>query len=71
MLVLREDKGTRPTQYFAFSVEEVDIEAATTALRQRGVRVERPLYHEWMPSKYVYFSADGHELELCALVREA
>lgn len=29
-----------------FRVEEVDIEAATTALRQRGVRDERPVYHE-------------------------
>ena len=71
MVVLQEDKGTWPTQPFAFTVEEVDIEAAATALRQRGVRVEGPVYHEWMPAKSVYFSdPDGHDLELCAPVRK-
>ena len=69
MVVLQEDKGTWPTQHIAFTVEEVDIEAAATALRQRGVRVEGPIHHEWMPAKSVYFSdPDGHDLELCAPV---
>ena len=72
MVVLQEDKGTWPTQHFAFMVEEADIEAAATALIQRGVRVEGPVYHEWMPAKSVYFSdPDAHDLELCAPVRRA
>ena len=67
MVVLQEDNGTWPTQHFAFTVEEVDIETIATTLRQRRVRVEGPVYHEWMPAKSVYFSdPDGHELELCA-----
>ena len=71
MVVLQEDEGTWPTQHFAFTVEEVDIEAVAVALRQRGVLVEGPVYHEWMPAKSVYFSdPDGHDLELCAPVRK-
>ncbi len=70
MVVLQEDKATWPTQHFAFLVEGVDIEAAITSLRQQGVSVEGPVYHEWMPAKSVYFSdPDGHDLELCAPVR--
>ncbi len=72
MVVLQEDRGTWPAQHFAFTVEEADIEAAAAALRQRGVVLEGPVTHEWMPAKSVYFSdPDGHELELCAaLTRE-
>ena len=69
MIVLQEDKGNWPTQHFAFTVEEADIEAAAAALRERGVVVKGPVFHEWMPAKSVYFSdPDGHELELCAPV---
>jgi lactoylglutathione lyase len=72
MVVLQEDKGVWPTQHLAFTVEEVDIEAAATALQQRGVGVEGPVYHEWMPAMSVYFSdPDGHVLELCAPARKA
>ena len=67
VVVLQEDKGVWPTQHFAFTVDEVDIEATAKALLQRGVRIEGPVYHEWMPAKSVYFSdPDGHALELCA-----
>jgi catechol-2,3-dioxygenase len=67
VLVLQEDKGVWPTQHFAFTVDEVDIESAAKALLQRSVRIEGPVYHEWMPAKSVYFSdPDGHALELCA-----
>lgn len=67
MVVLQEDQGTWPTQHLAFTVREADIEAAAAALRQRGVRVEGPVFHEWMPARSVYFmDPDGHELELCA-----
>src|SRR5207245_7278400 len=37
MVVLQEDKGTWPTQHFAFTIEEADIEAAAEALQKRGV----------------------------------
>ncbi|PYT12333.1 MAG: hypothetical protein DMF51_13485 [Acidobacteria bacterium] len=67
----QEDKGTWPTQHFAFTVEEADIEAAAAALKKRGVAVTRPVLHEWMPASSVYFSdPNGHELELCAPVKK-
>ena len=72
MVVLQEDKGTWPTQHLAFTVEEADIEAAATVLEERGVAVEGPVFHEWMPARSVYFSdPDGHDLELCAPVQKA
>ncbi|MBI1816178.1 MAG: VOC family protein [Deltaproteobacteria bacterium] len=72
MVVLQEDRGTWPKEHFALTVEEVDIEAAATALRQRGVVVNGPVYHEWIPAKSVYFSdPDGHDLELCAPMKKA
>jgi catechol 2,3-dioxygenase-like lactoylglutathione lyase family enzyme len=71
MVVLQEDKGPWPTQHFAFTVKEADIEGAAAALQKRGVAVEGPVFHEWMPARSVYFSdPDGHELELCAPVQE-
>jgi catechol 2,3-dioxygenase-like lactoylglutathione lyase family enzyme len=70
MLVLQEDKGTWPTQHLAFTVMEADLEGAATVLRKRGIAVEGPLFHEWIPAKSVYFSdPDGHDLELCARVQ--
>ena len=67
MLVLQEDKGTWPIQHFAFTVAAEDIETAAKLLAQRGVSIDGPIYHEWMPARSVYFSdPDGHKLELCA-----
>lgn len=72
MIVLQEDAGTWPKEHFAFTIDDADIEAAATALQQRGVVVEGPVYHEWMPAKSLYFSdPDGHDLELCAPLRRA
>src|SRR5262245_48374808 len=69
MVVLQEDKGTWPTQHFAFTVKEADLEMAAATLQSRGVAVQGPVFHEWMPARSVYFSdPDGHELELCAPV---
>ena len=69
MIVLQEDKDEWPTQHFAFAVEEADIERAVEQLRERGVKVNGPVYHEWMPAKSAYFEdPDGHALELCAPV---
>jgi catechol 2,3-dioxygenase-like lactoylglutathione lyase family enzyme len=67
MLVLQEDKGPWPIQHFAFTVAAEDIEAAAVLLAERGVVIDGPIYHEWMPARSVYFSdPDGHKLELCA-----
>ena len=72
MLVLQEDKGTWPTQHFAFTVRETDLEAAAATLQKRGVAVKGPVFHEWMPARSIYFSdPDGHDLELCAPVQGA
>ena len=69
MIVLQEDKGEWPIQHFAFTIAESDVDAAASTLRARGVEVEGPVYHEWMPSWSLYFSdPDGHSLELLAPV---
>lgn len=68
MVVLQEDKGEWPTQHFAFTVDDADMERAAALLRERGVAVDGPHTHEWMASRSVYFSdPDGHQLELLAL----
>lgn len=67
MIVLQEDKGEWPTQHFAFTVDETDIELVVTLLKQHNVTVDGPHTHEWMPARSVYFSdPDGHSLEFCA-----
>ena len=67
MIVLQEDKSEWPTQHFAFTVAESDIELAANTLKEKGVEVTGPFFHEWMPAKSVYFDdPDGHSLELCA-----
>ncbi len=67
MVVLQEDKGEWPLQHLAFTVDAADIERAASMLRERGVDVEGPVYHEWMPALSLYFNdPDGHALELCA-----
>jgi lactoylglutathione lyase len=67
MVVLQEDKGVWPTQHFAFTTDAAGVERAAALLRERGVEVDGPYYHEWMPATSIYFTdPDGHELELCA-----
>lgn len=67
MIVLQEDQGEWPTQHFAFAVDEADIDRAAKQLRDQGVTVEGPRFHEWMPATSLYFTdPDGHQLELCA-----
>jgi lactoylglutathione lyase len=69
MVVLQEDKSEWPLQHFAFTVDEADIERAAAMLRERGVEVQGPVFHEWMPAKSLYFSdPDGNDLEFCAPV---
>lgn len=68
MIVLQEDKGEWPTQHFAFSLSEADITQAAAILKEKGVLVSEPVYHEWMKAVSLYFDdPDGHALELLAL----
>ena len=68
MIVLQEDKGEWPHQHFAFTIDAADVERAATMLRERGVEVEGPVFHEWMSSTSLYFEdPDGHSLELLAV----
>ena len=47
------------------------MDRAASMLREKGIEVEGPVTHDWMPAKSIYFDdPDGHALELCApLVR--
>jgi lactoylglutathione lyase len=67
MVVLQEDKGEWPTQHFAFTVSADDIDQAAAMLKELGVAVSAPVYHQLMNSQSVYFDdPDGHALELLA-----
>ena len=67
MVVLQEDAGEWPTQHFAFMIDEGDIDWAANVLKEKGVEIDGPVVHDWMPAKSVYFKdPDGNELELCA-----
>ncbi len=70
MIVLQEDKGEWPPQHFAFTIEPADIERSVALLKERGIEVDGPHFHAWMPATSIYFSdPDGHALELCAVSR--
>src|SRR5438128_3335949 len=67
MVVLQEDKGEWPLQHFAVTIAEADLERAAAMLRQRGVEVEGPVFHQWMHANSLYFEdPDGNALELWA-----
>ena len=71
MVVLQEDSEGWSPLHIAFTVTDADLDAAVAALRGRGVDVEGPVTHDWMPARPAYFSdPDGHALELCARLRE-
>jgi len=71
MIVLQEDKQAWPAQHFAFTIEGSDLERAADLLRRRGVEVEGPVFHEWMPATSLYFAdPDGNQLELCAPMKK-
>ena len=56
--------------HFAFTIDERDVDRAAEALRQRGVAIDGPHVHDWIPAISLYFTdADGHDLELCAPLR--
>jgi len=72
MVVLQEDKSDWPLQHFAFTVNAADIEQAASLLRERGVEVEGPVFHQWMPAMSLYFEdPDGNALELCAVTQRS
>ncbi len=72
MIVLQEDREHFQPQHFAFTVDEADIERAAAILRERGVEVDGPHFHEWMPAKSLYFAdPDGNDVELCAPVKRS
>ncbi len=65
--VLQEHAGDFPIHHFAFTVDEADLERAAAALREAGVEITGPIFHEWIPGKSLYFAdPDGHDLELFA-----
>ena len=71
MIVLQEDPDSWPSQHLAFKVHESEIEQSTKKLREKGIEVEGPVLHDWIPAKSVYFEdPDGHALELCAVLPE-
>ncbi len=70
MIVLQEDKADWPTQHFAFTVNEADIDRAAALLKEKGVAVSELVHHEWMNAVSVYFDdPDGNALELIAVSR--
>ena len=67
MIVLQEEPGAFPTQHFAFTIREADVAQAAKMLQERGIAIEGPVFHPWMPATSIYFSdPDGNSLELCA-----
>ncbi len=67
MIVLQENGGEWLKQHFAFTVADADLDHAMALLTERGVDVDGPHFHEWMPARSIYFSdPDGHQLEMCA-----
>ena len=66
MIVLQEVADV-PQQHFAFTVSEADLDAAAAELVRRGIPIEGPMVHEWIPARSIYFAdPDGHDVELCA-----
>jgi catechol 2,3-dioxygenase-like lactoylglutathione lyase family enzyme len=67
MVVLQETREPFAPLHFAFTVGRDEIERSAAALVERGVQIEGPMFHAWMPATSVYFAdPDGHALELCA-----
>jgi lactoylglutathione lyase len=67
MVVLQETPAGFPALHFAFTVDPGDVARAAALLEERGVAVDGPHVHAWMPATSVYFfDPDGHQLELCA-----
>ena len=72
MVVLQEDTGQWPQQHLAFTVSEAGLDHAVGELGRKGVPLNGPITHEWIPARSVYFAdPDGHDLELCAPIRDA
>jgi catechol 2,3-dioxygenase-like lactoylglutathione lyase family enzyme len=67
MVVLQETPGGFAPMHFAFTVRGEAIARLARELAERGVAIDGPHHHAWMPATSVYFAdPDGHALELCA-----
>lgn len=67
MVVLQEMPAGFPSMHFAFAVDRAEVVDAAARLAERGVAIDGPHFHAWMPATSVYFAdPDGHQLELCA-----
>jgi lactoylglutathione lyase len=67
MLVLQAEGPDFPSQHYAFTVPDAELDEAVAALRAKGVKVTDPVTIDWMPARSAYFSdPDGHALEFCA-----
>ena len=67
MVVLIQDDDDFPSQHYAFSIDDADVERTLDALRAAGVEAKAPVFHDWMPGTSIYFSdPDGHDLEFFA-----
>ncbi|HYB99927.1 MAG TPA: VOC family protein [Candidatus Limnocylindrales bacterium] len=67
MVVLQEDRGSWPQQHFAFTVTADALERAAAELQGRGIVVDGPMTHDWIPARSLYFAdPDGHDVELLA-----
>ena len=67
MVVLMQDDDDFPSQHYAFSIDEADVERPLDALRAAEVEAKAPVFHDWMPGTSIYFSdPDGHDLEFFA-----
>ena len=67
MVVLIQDDDDFPSQHYAFSIDEADVERTLDALQAAGVEAKDPVFHDWMPGTSIYFSdPDGHDLEFFA-----
>ena len=64
MVVLIQDDDDFPSQHYAFSIDESDVERTLDAPSAAGVTAKGPVFRDWMPGTSIYFSdPDGHELE--------
>jgi hypothetical protein len=62
-----QEQADVPQQHFAFTVSEADVDVAAAELRRRGIAIEGPMVHEWIPAKSLYFATPtATTSELCA-----
>jgi len=53
MIVLQQNAGDWKAQHFAFGISDEELDEAAAELEGRGVAVDGPYFHEWMPARSV------------------